>query len=79
MKQKIVIIALLLCTALTVSADRKKGEKSEAEREAQRKEMVLRQANDLADRMSLDDVTAEWFVPLFQEYSDSLQAHPHRL
>ena len=70
--KKILIFSLLLCSVLSVSADRKKSERSEAEREADRKEMVLRQANNLAERMQLDDATADWFVALYQEYNDSI-------
>lgn len=73
MKKTLFLIMLLLCTSLTVSAEKKKGERSNEDREAQRKEMVLRQANSLAERMNLDGTTAEWFVPLYQEYSQALQ------
>lgn len=68
--------ALLLCGTLTASAQGRRHHDG-GDRTAQRQEMVQRQADQLVQRMSLDDVTAQWFVPLYVEYADALYAIRH--
>lgn len=65
---------LLLCGVLNVSAQgrhQRQGGPNEPSEE-QRQEMVERQVASLVERMSLDDITAAWFVPLFKEYGEAL-------
>lgn len=75
-KMKIFIGMLLFCGALNVSAQgrhqRQDGQGGPSAE--QRQEMVQRQAVSLVERMSLDDITAAWFVPLYKEYSEAMMA-----
>lgn len=75
-KQYFALLALLCSATLSMSAQgRHRGEGQPAgDRDGQRQEMVMRQASALVDRMSLDETTANWFVPLYKEYNDALMA-----
>lgn len=75
-KMNILLGALAFSCALTVNAQgRHQREGGQGGFSAdQRQEMVQRQADQLVERMSLDDITAAWFVPLFKEYSEALMA-----
>lgn len=75
-KLSLLFTALLLCGALNASAQGRRHNDG-GDRTAQRQEMVQRQADQLVQRMSLDDVTAQWFVPLYVEYADALFAIRH--
>lgn len=66
------IVALLFCTSLSVGAQSRHGRGGEGDGQSRRQEMVQRQAESLVDRMSLDDTTAAWFVPLYVEYNEAL-------
>lgn len=68
----IYIAALLFCTSLSVGAQNRHGRGGEGDGQNRRQEMVQRQAEGLVGRMSLDDATAAWFVPLFVEYSEAI-------
>lgn len=68
----IYIAALLFCTSLSVGAQSRHGRGGEGDGQNRRQEMVQRQAESLVDRMSLDDTTAAWFVPLFVEYNEAM-------
>lgn len=76
-KLTLLFSALLLCGALNANAQSRRHGGEGGDREAQRKEMVKRHADTLVERMSLDDVTAKWFVPLYVEYSEALAAIRH--
>lgn len=71
---RILLLSLFFAGVFTATAQRARGGQGTGDREAQRKEMTLRQAQALCERMSLDDATANWFVPLYVEYVDSLAA-----
>lgn len=73
-KLTLLFSALFLCSALNANAQSRRHGSESGDREAQRKEMVQRHADALVQRMSLDEVTAKWFVPLYQEYSEALAA-----
>lgn len=66
------IAALLFCTSLSVGAQSRHGRGGEGDGQNRHQEMVQRQAEGLVGRMSLDDTTAAWFVPLFVEYSEAV-------
>lgn len=75
MKKTLLILLLALSGVVSPAhAQRRHGPADGGERSAQRREMVKRQAAALSQRMELDDTTAEWFEPLYIEYSDSLAA-----
>lgn len=75
-KMNILLGALLFSCALSLNAQGRHQREGGQGRfgEGQRQEMVERQAASLVERMSLDDITASWFVPLFKEYSEALMA-----
>lgn len=64
--------ALFFCLTLSANAQGHRGHGGEGDGQNRRQEMVQRQAQGLVERMSLDDTTAAWFVPLYVEYSDAL-------
>lgn len=66
------IAALLFCTSLSVGAQSRHGRGGEGDGQSRRQEMVQQQAESLVDRMSLDDTTAAWFVPLYVEYNEAM-------
>lgn len=76
-KLTLLFSALLLCGALNTNAQSRRHGNEGGDRDAQRKEMVQRHADALVQRMSLDEVTARWFVPLYVEYSEALAAIRH--
>lgn len=76
-KLTLLFSVLLLSSALNANAQGRRHGSEGGDRDAQRKEMVKRHADTLVQRMSLDEVTAQWFVPLYVEYNDALTAIRH--
>ena len=65
------LAAFVFCTGLCAQNADKKVKK---ERTQNRTERLQQQATRLADELKLDDQTQAWFVPLYVEYQDTLQA-----
>lgn len=76
-KLSLLFSALLLCGAFNANAQGRRQHDGGGDRGPWRQEMVQRQADQLVQRMSLDDITAQWFRPLFAEYTEALFAIRH--
>lgn len=65
---------LLLALTLGTAANAQENEERRPAQMPDRKEMSAKHAERVAQQLKLDDKTKEWFLPIYVEYQDTLQA-----